>query len=208
MNEGLEKYEVTYKSGDIIFCEYEPGNELYIIKEGKVRITKIQDNKEKTLDIIGPGEIFGEMALIDNEKRTATTIAETDVVLIRIDRNNFELLAKTNHQWALKLLKILSKRIYDAKRKLRILSVKEPDLRVLETIIMLGEPLMKENQNSVTIQATTETIAHWCGLTTKNCEEIIYRYAKMGKLSIEKDQIIVPNINDIKRLVQAKSRST
>jgi len=204
--EGTENHEVKFKAGDIIFCEFEPGNELFIVKEGKVRITKIQGNKEKTIDIIGPGEIFGEMALIDNEKRTATILAETDVTLIRVDRSNFEYLAKTNVQWAMKLMKIFARRIYDARRKLRILSIPDPDTRILETLIMLAEPSIKPDSSRVEIQVDYEGIAHWSGLQPKDCQDIINRYIKMGKLEIEDNKIIIININDLKRIAQNKSK--
>ncbi|MCS7299714.1 MAG: Crp/Fnr family transcriptional regulator [Spirochaetia bacterium] len=204
--EKTDSFEVRFKEGDIIFCEFEPGEEMYVIKEGKVRITKIQNNKEKTIDIIGPGEIFGEMALIDNDKRTATIIAETDVVLIRVDRNNFETLAKNNPPWALKLLKNFSRRIYDAKRKLRILSIKDYDTRVLETLIMLSEGIAKENEKIVSLNANVEDIAHWTGISPKEAEEILNRYVKMGKISIDKEGIKINNINDLKRLSQNKQK--
>jgi len=203
---GTESHEVRFKARDIIFCEFEPGEELYIIKEGKVRITKIQGGKEKTIDIIGPGEIFGEMALIDNEKRTATVIAETDVTLIRVDRNNFEYLAKTNVQWAMKLVMIFARRIYDAKRKLRILSISDPDARVLETLIMLAEPLIKPDSNRVELNVGVEEVAHWSGLQLRDCQEIINRYVKMGKIELEDSKIVIVNISDIKRIAQSKSK--
>ncbi|MGC8766430.1 MAG: Crp/Fnr family transcriptional regulator [Brevinematia bacterium] len=204
--DNLENYEVKFKEGSIIFCEFEPGGEMYIIKEGKVRISKIQNQKEKIIDIIGPGEMFGEMALIDNERRTATIIAETDVTLIRVDRDNFEMLAKTNPQWAIKLLKIFSRRIYDAKRKLRILSIKDPDKRVVETLIMLAEPLVRDDAKSVVLNLSSEEIAHWAGISQKECEDILARYYRMGKIVLDKDQIKINNINDLKRLSQNKPK--
>ncbi|MFN4244655.1 MAG: Crp/Fnr family transcriptional regulator [Brevinematia bacterium] len=204
--EKSDAFEVKFNEGDIIFCEFEPGEEMYIIKEGKVRITKIQNNKEKTIDVIGPGEMFGEMALIDNDRRTATVIAETDVTLIRVDRNNFEMLAKNNPQWALKLLKNFSKRIYDAKRKLKILSIKDFDTRVLETLIMLAENNLKENEKTAFLNISVEDIAHWSGISPKEAEDILNRYAKMGKIVIEKEGIRINNINDLKRLSQSKQK--
>lgn len=201
-----DQFEVKFNEGDIIFCEFETGEEMYVIKEGKVRISKIQNDKEKTIDIIGPGEMFGEMALIDNDRRTATIIAETDVVLIRVDKNNFEMLIKNNPQWALKLLKNFSRRIYDAKRKLRILSIKDVDTRVLETLIMLAEGVAKDEEKTVLLNITPEDVAHWSGISVKNAEEILNRYVRMGKISIEKDGIKINNINDLKRLSQNKQK--
>lgn len=205
--EKSDSFEVRFNEGDIIFCEFEPGEEMYIIKEGKVRITKIQNNREKTIDVIGPGDMFGEMALIDNDKRTATVIAETDVVLIRVDKNNFEILAKNNPQWALKLLKSFSRRIYDAKRKLKILSIKDVDTRILETLIMLSEGVAKEDEKTVFLSnVTVEDIAHWSGVSVKEAEEILNRYSKMGKISVEKEGIKIINIMDLKRLSQNRQK--
>ncbi|MEN2998630.1 MAG: Crp/Fnr family transcriptional regulator [Brevinematia bacterium] len=206
MDKADQRFEVRFNEGDIIFCEFEPGEEMYVIKEGKVRITKIQNNKEKTIDVIGPGEIFGEMALIDNDKRTATVIAETDVVLVRVDKGNFEMLAKNNPQWALKLIKNFSRRIYDARRKLRILSIKDVDTRVLETLIMLSEGIAKEDEKTVVINTSAEDIAHWCGISIREAEDILSRYARMAKISFEKEGIRINNINDLKRLSQNKQK--
>lgn len=205
--EKSDSFEVRFNEGDIIFCEFEPGEEMYVIKEGKVRITKIQNNKEKTIDVIGPGDMFGEMALIDNDRRTATVIAETDVVLIKVDRNNFEILAKNNPQWAIKLLKSFSRRIYDARRKLRILSIRDIDTRILETLIMLSEGVAKEDDKTVFLNnVSIEDIAHWSGVSVKEAEEILNRYSKMGKIVLEKEGIKINNIMDLKRLSQNKQK--
>ena len=119
----LSRYEREYEPGDIIFCEYEFGDEFYIIKDGRVRIVKIQDNKEKTLDVIGPPSIFGEMAIIEDAPRSATTIAETNVKLVVLKKQNFYELLISNPAWALSLIKILSKRIFDQTRRIEILSL-------------------------------------------------------------------------------------
>jgi len=110
MDEVLGRYEKSFKAGDIIFCEYEKGEEFYIVKEGKVIVTKIQDNKEKTLDVFEPPSIFGEMAIIEDAPRSATAVAQTDVTLVALQKHNFFELLASNPQWALSLIKILSTR--------------------------------------------------------------------------------------------------
>lgn len=212
MAEILDKYEKTFQTGDVIFCEYEIGDEFYIIKEGKVRITKIQDNKEKTLDLFEPPAIFGEMAIIEDAPRSATAIAETDVKLVVLKKQNFYELLVSNPTWALSLIKILSKRIFDAQRRLRILSLDEDEAKVLDTIMMLvewkginpdtydkGEPIQLEG-------VTVPTIAHWCGLQPHDCEIHINRYVNMGRLERGINFITVRNVNDIARLVKNKRK--
>ena len=209
----LDKYEKSYEPGDVIFCEYEKGDEFYIIKEGKVRVTKIQDNKEKSLDVMEPPAIFGEMAIIEDAPRSATLIAETNVKLVALKKSNFNELLSSNPIWALSLIKILSKRIFDASRRLEILSLKENDAKVLDTILMLIEwkgivpatyqetkPIELENVNS-------EVIAHWCGLSVSECEKHVVRYINMGRLEKKGSSLIVKNLPDIFRLVKNKRKS-
>ncbi|PKL11138.1 MAG: Crp/Fnr family transcriptional regulator, partial [Spirochaetae bacterium HGW-Spirochaetae-6] len=73
-----KSYVKNFKEGEIIFCEYEPGSTFYLIKKGRVKITKISEKYEKTLDVLGEGSLFGEMAIIEQAPRSATAIAETN----------------------------------------------------------------------------------------------------------------------------------
>lgn len=209
----LDKYEKTYEPGDVIFCEYEKGDEFYIIKEGKVRITKIQDNKEKSLDVMEPPAILGEMAIIEDAPRSATAIAETQVKLVALKKSNFNELLVSNPIWALSLIKILSKRIFDSQRRLEILSLKENDAKVLDTILMLTEwkgiiPATYQETKPVDLEnVKSEDIAHWCGLDAGECERNIVRYINMGRLERKGSTLIVKNLQDIYRLVKNKRKS-
>lgn len=208
----MDKYEQEYKAGDVIFCEYEKGEEFYIVKEGEVIVTKIQDNKEKTLDVFAPPSIFGEMAIIENAPRSATAIAHTDVKLVSLKKHNFYELLASNPQWALSLIKILSSRIFDAERRLRILALDENEAKVLDTVLMLVErtgvdPYNYDSQEPIELKGVkTETIAHWCGLDPHECEVHISRYVNMGRLDRTPDNLTVKNLNDIARLVRNKRK--
>ena len=198
--------------GDIIFCEYEKGDEFYIIKEGKVRITKIQDNKEKTLDVFEPPALFGEMAIIEDAPRSATAIAETAVKLVVLKKQNFNELLTSNPKWALSLIKILSKRIFDASRRLEILSLSENETKVLDTLLMLVEwrgivPATHQDPRPIELEnVKSEDVAHWCGLDVRECEKYIIRYVNMGRLERTANKIIVKNLADIFRLVRNKRK--
>lgn len=81
--------------GEILFNEGDEGDEMFLIKSGKIRIVKEMDNgEEKVLAFLGEGSFFGEMAILDNIPRSASAIAETNTELIIVDRNAF--LSKIN----------------------------------------------------------------------------------------------------------------
>lgn len=212
MAEDSVKYEKNFEPGDIIFCEYEKGEEFYIVKEGKVRITKIQDNKEKTLDIMEPPAIFGEMAIIEDAPRSATAIAETPCKIVVLPKQNFFELLMTNPKWALSLIKILSKRIFDSTRRLEILSLNENEAKVLDTLLMLTEwkgivPATYQDTKPVELEnVKIEDIAHWCGLDVRECDRHIVRYANMGRLKKMDNRMVIVNLPDIFRLVRNKRK--
>ena len=138
----FNKFGVTYEPDDILFCEYEPGNEFYFLQEGRIKITKIVSDMEKTLDIFHPGDIFGEMAILEDQPRSATAIAIDRVKVLRFNKENFNHLLQGNPQLAFRLLKIFSNRIYDAKRRLLILTLPDIESKVYDAFLMLAE-----NQN-------------------------------------------------------------
>ncbi len=87
---------ITYKQGDIIFREGEVGNSLYIIRSGFVKVSKKQEDKEKIIAYICHGNYFGEMALVEDEKRSATISAFTKTEVIQVLKDDFNDLIKTD----------------------------------------------------------------------------------------------------------------
>lgn len=111
------KYGRTFQAKQIILREGETGNEVYLIIAGKVVVTeKVGQGKGhyKVLNSLGPGEIFGEMAMLENQPRSATLIAITPVKLLSLKADNFEMIFKSHPRWAFKILTALSKRINSA----------------------------------------------------------------------------------------------
>ncbi|MDX1959081.1 MAG: cyclic nucleotide-binding domain-containing protein [Leptospiraceae bacterium] len=105
------------KKNDILFVENEPDDYFYLIKEGSIRISKLVEDQEYNLDIIGKDQFFGEMAILNKTVRSATASAYEDSVLIRLSSENFfqkldtDLLTRIFHQFARRLW-LASKRFY------------------------------------------------------------------------------------------------
>jgi CRP-like cAMP-binding protein len=108
--------ERKLEKGKTVFVEQMPGESLYLISEGSVRITKlIAEGDEKTLVTLSPGDVFGEMAILDGSSRSATARVETDTVLLSVSKSDFEKLCKSHPGVALKIMRniicVFSKRI-------------------------------------------------------------------------------------------------
>jgi CRP/FNR family transcriptional regulator, cyclic AMP receptor protein len=97
----------SLKAGSVIFREGDEANELFVIKSGQVRI----QIGNRTVTELGQDSIFGEMALIDSEPRSATAIAATDVELVPISEKQFLFLVSQTPHFALKVMRVLAQRL-------------------------------------------------------------------------------------------------
>lgn len=97
--------ELSFKFGQKIFSEGDPGNRLYIISEGEVRISRnVPGSGEEALTVLKAGACFGEMAVFDRSERSTDAIANVDCKLITISRPDFEMLMDFNRDLAYKVL--------------------------------------------------------------------------------------------------------
>ena len=198
----FEKFGVSFKSDELIFCEYEPGEECYFILEGKVKITKIVGNTQKNLDIIEKGSFFGEMAILEAEPRSASATALGSVRALKFNHSNFDSMIKSQPQLGFSLLLTFCKRIYDAKRKLQILHLDDPKLRVSDVFVMLAErdPSYGKSTRMV-FNVTIDDIASWSGLPSGDAQRVINTFVRRTKVELYADHIVILNINDFTRIV-------
>ncbi len=209
LNSGaFERFAVTFDKGEIIFCEYEPGDSFYLIQSGRVQISKIMGGLEKTVDILHPGEIFGEMAILEEAPRSANAIAIDDVKALEFNRANFEILMRGNPQIALKLLKLFTKRVYDQRRRFMILTLDDVSAKVADVFLMLNEMKPPDNLESDerVFHTTAEDIAHWAGISPEKARDVIQHFASQRRLELMTDRIIVKNINEFVRFVNSRRR--
>jgi CRP/FNR family transcriptional regulator, cyclic AMP receptor protein len=97
----------NFASGDTIFSEGDHADEFFVVVRGKVEIR----NRSRSLEVLGPKGIFGEMALIDDSPRSATVVALTDVTVAPIKEAQFLFLVKHMPMFALKVMRVLAKRL-------------------------------------------------------------------------------------------------
>lgn len=207
----FERFAVTFQEGDIIFCEYEPGDTFYLIQSGSVAIVRILGDIEKTLDILHPGEIFGEMAILEEAPRSATAIAHKKVKALEFNRENFEVLMMGNPQIALKLLKLFTKRIYDQKRRFMILTLDDDQAKVADVFVMLSEAQATPNEEETderTFQTSVDDIAHWAGMSVDKCRQVINHFVSQRRIELFQNKIVVKNINDFSRFVGSRRKHT
>jgi CRP-like cAMP-binding protein len=204
------RFARTFQAGEMIFSEFEPGDTFYLIQSGRVELVKIIGDVEKTLDILQPSEMFGEMALLENSPRSATAIALDTVKVLEFNRQNFEILMLGNPQIALKLLKMFTKRIYDSKRRFMILTLDDDQAKIADVFLMLDEfqTGIDKTTERREFKTSVDDIAHWAGMSVNQVREIINHFVTQRRMELFSDKIVVKNINDFSRFVASKRKKT
>ncbi|MCY3021053.1 MAG: cyclic nucleotide-binding domain-containing protein [Planctomycetota bacterium] len=105
----------TFHAGDAVFRAGEPGTRMYIVKAGTVDL-RLQD---RTLETLAAGDVLGEMALLDNEPRSATAVAITDCQLVPINAERFQYLVRQTPYFAIEVLQIMARRLRRMDRALQ-----------------------------------------------------------------------------------------
>ncbi len=202
------RFARIFQKGEIIFSEFEPGDAFYLIQSGRVQIAKIMGDIEKTIDILQPTELFGEMAILEDSPRSATAIALDQVKVLEFNRANFEVLMMGNPQIALKLLKLFTKRIYDQKRRFMILTLEDPQAKVADVFLMLDEtqPTTDRESDRREFRASIDDIGHWAGMSGDQARDVLNHFMTQRRVEIFQDKIVVKNINDFQRFVNSRRK--
>jgi CRP-like cAMP-binding protein len=204
------RFARTFQAGEMIFSEFEPGDAFYLIQSGRVELVKIIGDIEKTLDILQPSEMFGEMALLENSPRSATAIALDTVKVLEFNRQNFEILMLGNPKIALTLLKMFTKRIYDSKRRFMILTLEDDQAKIADVFLMLDETQTNIDKTTERreFNTTVDDIAHWAGMSVSQARDIISHFVTQRRMELFNDKIAVKNINDFSRFVASRRKKT
>ena len=204
----FNRFSKVFRKGDIIFCEYEPGDSFYLIQSGRVQVVRIIGELEKNIAILNPGDYFGEMSILENVPRSATTIALDDVKALEFSRENFEVLTLGNPQIALKLLKGFVQRIYAQKRTFMILTLDDVEAKVADVFLMLAENQSSDTTSMDTIEFknTVDDLSHWAGIPAGQCREVLNHFVAQRRIELYPDRIVVKNINDFARFVSSRRK--
>lgn len=204
----LNRFAITYKAGDIIFCEHEIGDKFFMLKGGRIKLMRVIGDTEKTIAILQAGDFFGEMSILNDNPRNSTAIALEESTVLSFTKENLGLLVKNNPTMCIALLKLFSKRIYDQRRQLQILQLDDDVSKVVDVLLMLidGLPPQSANENARAIPVNVETVANWAGLSVDSARHVLNAYVSQRKMIVSPEQIIVNNISELQRFINNKRK--
>ncbi len=170
----------SYPAGEVLFREGDPGVEMFVIQSGRVRISKVFPSGERTLAVIGPGEFFGEMAILNGKPRTATATAIEPLNALVIDGRTFEAMVMGNGEIAVRMITRLARRLHSANAYIDILSRADPRARVILGLARAGEEYGERVEGGgVRLAISADDLASMVGLDVATVQSVIDRLVRV-----------------------------
>jgi CRP/FNR family transcriptional regulator, cyclic AMP receptor protein len=183
-----------YPKETVVFFENEEGDFFFMIVTGRIKVTILgDDGREVILSILGPGDFFGEMALLDNEPRSATAIAVEDTELLSLHRHDFQSVLADNRSIMSALIKILTSRIRKANHQISTLALLDVYGRVARVIVdMAREEGRRLKDGRIAFRrATHQEIANRIGTTRETVTRMLKDLERQGMIHVEGREIVV-----------------
>ncbi len=193
-----------FRAGEVIFHRDDPGQVLYIIKEGKVKICLIStDGQEFSFIVFGKGEYFGEFALLDGLPRSADAVALENVVCYTVQRSDFHNVIMKNPKIAIQVLEVLVKRLRTTDQQVEDLIFLDVYGRVAKKLLELAEMhgTKVEDGTRIDVRLTQQELASMVGASRESVNKVMGYFMDRGVISTDKHRITLRSLADLQQRI-------
>ena len=192
-----------YPKNSMIILEEEMGDVVFIVMSGTVKITRVNDEgKEVILAMLGSGEVFGEMAILDGESRSANALSQENCEVVTINREDFLNLLKTNNKVSLNLMTEFAIRLRKSDQQIEALSLDDAEHRIGVSILNLAEELGVIRQGAVTVENLPyqQDIANMAGTSRETVSRVMKTFEDRGLITKTGHKLSIPDYAFFKRI--------
>jgi CRP-like cAMP-binding protein len=183
-----------YPKDTVVFFENEEGDFFFMILSGRIKVAILgDDGREVILSILGPGDFFGEMALLDNEPRSATAIAVEEAELLSLHRNDLQGLFAENPTISVALIRVLTARLRRANQQISSLALLDVYGRVARVVLDLArEEGRRLRDGRIAFRRPThQEIANRIGTTRETVTRMLKDLERQGLLRVEGRELVL-----------------
>ncbi|MSR01723.1 MAG: Crp/Fnr family transcriptional regulator [Gemmatimonadetes bacterium] len=192
---GLLRESVLAK-GTVIVTQGDPGDTLFLIADGQVKVAVFgEDGREVILSVLTEGRFFGEMALLDDEPRSAHVIAMTDASLWQLRRDDFRSRLRASPDLAIAMLRELSRRLRRADETIASLALLDVNGRIAHLLLGMAR---EEGGNRITRKMTHATIAQMVGASRETVSRTMRSLAIRGVIVMNRKEIVIQDPDQLR----------
>jgi CRP/FNR family transcriptional regulator, cyclic AMP receptor protein len=193
-----------YQAGHEIFAKGSPGQSLMAVLRGKVKISSLSDSgKEIVFRIFNAGEVFGEIAVLDGEARSADATALTDCELLVLNRRDLLPVLKNRVDLCMMLLKILCRRLRLTTEQVEDIVFRHLESRLAKALLQLAEStgLHGVRSPSVELHVPQRELGNMAGGSRESVNKLLQIWHRQGQIRLSKCSITIRDIESIRRLI-------
>jgi len=198
----FSKFGREFPKGTVLFREGESGKEMYVVQSGQIAISKQVRDVEKVLATLGPGEFFGEMALISNTARTATATCASDSRCLVIDPKTFEAMVRGNAEIAIRMIKKLAARLQEADTQIENLLLRDAQSRVVHYLAHAAESRGKPVAGGVMVELSVQALPSALGIDEPQIVGVLEKLAKARLASLQGEGVLVPDAKKLREYLE------
>ncbi len=196
---------MSLKRGATIFSKGDPGNSLFAVINGTVKISiSSPDGRNAILNLFNAGDLFGEMAVLDGQERSADAIANTNCEIFVIDRREFLPFLRSQPELAIRIIELLCARLRWTSDQVEQVILQDLPGRLASALLGLTEKRKLEPQ-SRTIAITQQEISEMVGMTRESINKQLRVWASRNWVRLEHGAIVVLDTASLRELAEAGS---
>ena len=190
------------KSQPIYFAQ-DPSNSIFFLKKGRVKLTRTSpDGKEMIVALINPGDVFGEMSILDDTERTDYAITMDECLICAISKNDFREFSEKNPSLNLKLTKLIGFRMRKYSERIEGLIFKDAQQRVISFLLSLANEQGKKIGDEIFVKPflTHQDIASLTACSRQTVNSILTSLREDSIIDFDRRKLIIKNNNELRKL--------
>jgi CRP-like cAMP-binding protein len=194
----------SFRSGEIIFSQGDPGDALHGVVSGRVRISAgASDGKEIFLNIMEPGDTFGEIALLDGGPRTASATAMSPAELVSIRRDDFLGVLEREPRLALELLRLCGERLRWTSGLVEDAALLDASARLAKRLVSLSQSHGQRSKDGIAVRLSQEDLATFLGVSRQVVNQYLQDWKGRAWVDLGRGSVTVRNEAALTKAAQA-----
>ncbi len=193
------------KTNEPVYFESDPSQTIYFLKKGRVKITKyLPDGSEKIIAIINPGEIFGEMAFLDEGERHDYAVTVDPARICAINKNDLAAFIEKNPALNLKMTKVIGLKLKKFSERIEDLIFKDADQRVTSFVLRYAEKNGKTVGDQIFVKPFLkhQTIGELTACSRQTVNTILTSLRKQGLIDFDRNKLIINDKKKLKEIIE------
>jgi CRP-like cAMP-binding protein len=182
-----DKFGVRLSGGTTVFRQGDPGGSMYVIRAGKVRVLKEAHGRQRVVTTLGPGEFFGEMAVVMGRPRTATAEVLEEAELLKVPAAKLEEMVAQSGEVAIRLIRHLAERIENANRFIDLLLEDDMTARVILEL----QRILEQANGSAAPDVTDGDLALALGVDKSEVHTALRRLSRVGVVEVSGGFVLI-----------------